>query len=493
MGLSVCSMVKAKMPPTLEFKRRDDAWGQHHLVDGKDRCTCILKVLWLTGPNANKRTTISCYNIRLLSPGCIETHPVINDFVKLVEAKMNRNPRKRKIARNTGVDFIGKKVDPAKIQGCKELENVAGSTSVSELPNELGTRCSEAGLSHSWTRFKNLGLHPLSTTSVNKGIDSIGNKVNPATTQAYKKLENVVGSSSASELPNELGIKCAEPGFSHSWPRFKSHGIHPFPATSVNAGIDSIGNKVNLATSQACKELDNIDSISNRVNLVTSQACKELDNTRPGGNFSPAPLQACKEPNIIAGFIEYVRPSADGYHESQERCDNIIKESSAEEGADFYASQILVLDNIEKDISSSAVVRYISGMTSLVVQVLIFPCPRSQGFRRGFVWFKDQASLLRVYTLLQDDNFFIVSSKGRPWVVSIIENGDDGRYEGILGAMTLNSQSQEPKASSGTLGAKKIWCVRKGTAEYVKAKQKKERFLEYREQVRLLHRGADYE
>jgi hypothetical protein len=71
------------------------------------------------------------------------------------------------------------------------------------------------------------------------------------------------------------------------------------------------------------------------------------------------------------------------------------------------------LDNLEKDVSHSDVIKVMSTMACGIVQVYIFPCLKFEKFTRGYVWFKDHTSLMKAYALLQDDNFFIVSSSGR--------------------------------------------------------------------------------
>jgi hypothetical protein len=67
-------------------------------VDDEEQCTCTFKVLWQAGPVANQRTSVSCANICLLTAGSIETHPVINDLLRLVEEKLDS--RTRSVGRN---------------------------------------------------------------------------------------------------------------------------------------------------------------------------------------------------------------------------------------------------------------------------------------------------------------------------------------------------------------------------------------------------------
>lgn len=78
----------------------------------------------------------------------------------------------------------------------------------------------------------------------------------------------------------------------------------------------------------------------------------------------------------------------------------------------FYHSEVLVLDNLEKDVRPSDVKKVVACVTC-AVQVYIFPSLKFEQFTRGFVWFQDNSSLMKALALLQNDDFFFVSSKGR--------------------------------------------------------------------------------
>ncbi|KAH9329766.1 hypothetical protein KI387_001874, partial [Taxus chinensis] len=145
----------------------------------------------------------------------------------------------------------------------------------------------------------------------------------------------------------------------------------------------------------------------------------------------------------------------------------------------FYSSEILVLDNLEKDVSPFDVKDAISSMGCSVLHVYILPTLKLEHFTRGFVWFQDRASLMKALSYLQDDNLFVTSSNGRPWVVLHI----DGVFEGIFEGFNI-----EPKYSSS-----RISFVYKGTEDFEKAKKRKNIFLEFKEQLTLLHKRLEFE
>lgn len=98
--------------------------SDHPLVDGEGQCTCVFEVLWQAGPSTNKTTSVSCENICLLTAGSIETHPVINDLLRLVEEKLasktrsvGRNPSSSKRKNTKGkyvTNFKGRQAQEVK-------------------------------------------------------------------------------------------------------------------------------------------------------------------------------------------------------------------------------------------------------------------------------------------------------------------------------------------------------------------------------------------
>lgn len=153
----------------------------------------------------------------------------------------------------------------------------------------------------------------------------------------------------------------------------------------------------------------------------------------------------------------------------------------------FSSSEVLVLDNLEKDVSCSDVIKVISDLTSGIVQVYIVPCLNFEKFTSGFVLFQDRQSLMKAYARLQDDNFFVVSPNGRPWVVLDIE---DRLSDGIFEHFTVNSTEPVPSCSPAS---GKILFVHKGMKEYEKIKARKDTFLEFRKHFASLHERREDE
>eukprot|EP01018_Ginkgo_biloba_P014243 Gb_28464 [translate_table: standard] len=154
----------------------------------------------------------------------------------------------------------------------------------------------------------------------------------------------------------------------------------------------------------------------------------------------------------------------------------------------FSSSQVLVLDNLEKDVTSSDVMKIISRVTCGVAQVYILPSLKFEQFTRGFICFEDRTSLEKASAFLQQDNLFIVSPNGRPWVML---DADNEGFKGTFGGFTVGPKGMR---SSGTRASScKITIVYKGTREYEKAKYRRNIFLELREHFALLHKRLGHE
>lgn len=99
----------------------------HHTDHHLEECTCVFHVLWLAGPFADQRRSLSIENICLLKAGnCIETHPVLQPFATLVEERlMEWGNRKKRTCKY-----------PGKMTGCR-LEGTNLKMNKKEEKNDL--------------------------------------------------------------------------------------------------------------------------------------------------------------------------------------------------------------------------------------------------------------------------------------------------------------------------------------------------------------------
>lgn len=205
-------------------------------------------------------------------------------------------------------------------------------------------------------------------------------------------------------------------------------------------------------------------SMIKRYNLrnAGSRQADELIRMKNGYGWSIAPTSDCLKTLYFDG------------HE---------REDMKSEENFFPRSQILLLDNLEKDVTPSDVLGVIHQATSSWVKVYISPSRKFEPFTKGFVCFKDQASFQKAYEYLRSERISIVSSKGRPWVVF---DAEDGLCEGSFGGLTTGTEVLHP--SFGSLVSNKIRILHKGTPEYEQAELLKQNFLNWRRCLKKIHR-----
>ncbi|GLJ15807.1 hypothetical protein SUGI_0260630 [Cryptomeria japonica] len=154
-----------------------------------------------------------------------------------------------------------------------------------------------------------------------------------------------------------------------------------------------------------------------------------------------------------------------------------------------HYSEVLVLDNLEKDVRPSDVKKVMACVTC-AVQVYIFPSLKVEQFTRGFVWFRDHSSLMKAFAFLQNDEFFIISSNGRPWVALLLHI-DNEVCKGIFGGCDI--EPEDTKHCCLKTLSSKISRVQRGTDEYERAKIRKNMFLEFKEHLAILHKRLELE
>ncbi|KAL1563345.1 hypothetical protein AAHA92_05821 [Salvia divinorum] len=93
----------------------------------------------------------------------------------------------------------------------------------------------------------------------------------------------------------------------------------------------------------------------------------------------------------------------------------------------------ILINNLEKGLTTSVIKCFIYEKTTILVEAYVFPSQVSDPFARGAIMVDSQMKAQTVYEFLDSPNHFVVSSKGRPWVIT-------------------------QKASAGTFGAS-IWNI----------------------------------
>ncbi|TYH09511.1 hypothetical protein ES288_A07G102100v1 [Gossypium darwinii] len=140
------------------------------------------------------------------------------------------------------------------------------------------------------------------------------------------------------------------------------------------------------------------------------------------------------------------------------------KQEETDLGGDKNLHKILV-QNLEKELSSSTVSEFIHKQTSITTRVYIFPSLPWEPYTNGVIMLNCQKDLERLLGFLQNPSHFIVSLNGRPWVATEKLLTND-HWTLMLGSPVV--------------------CY--GTKEYNKAKELRDLFLQFIEHQRGLYK-----
>ncbi|KAE8651356.1 uncharacterized protein LOC101219940 [Cucumis sativus] len=146
---------------------------------------------------------------------------------------------------------------------------------------------------------------------------------------------------------------------------------------------------------------------------------------------------------------------------------------------------MILLENLDKGFSPVKLAKFLYEETLISPRVHIFPSLTFELYARGAVVMNCRRKLKRLYDFLDSPDHVILSSQGRPLVVT----GRIARHEtfGTLaaGAMVLDSGNKFGNEKDGRAWELKV--VKVGTNEYLNAKHMKELFMEFLSHQRGLH------
>ncbi|KAK0605970.1 hypothetical protein LWI29_032694 [Acer saccharum] len=98
---------------------------------------------------------------------------------------------------------------------------------------------------------------------------------------------------------------------------------------------------------------------------------------------------------------------------------NLLKRNR--EDADFGGVgnyYTILLENVEKELSPSTIIEFIHRQTSITAQAYVLPSLSSECYTRSVIVLDFQKDVEDLCGFLNNPDHFIVSSKGRPWVVA---------------------------------------------------------------------------
>ncbi|XP_022135663.1 uncharacterized protein LOC111007565 isoform X2 [Momordica charantia] len=168
------------------------------------------------------------------------------------------------------------------------------------------------------------------------------------------------------------------------------------------------------------------------------------------------------------------------------------KGEAIEQDTDFGGMKhqyMILLENLDKGLSPVKLAKFLHGQTSILPRVYIFPTLSDESYARGAVVLNCGKNLDRLCGFLDNPHHVIVSSQGRPLVVT----GKVARLDTfgtLAGAMVLDIDNKLCNENDGGVGVSvcsELKVVSVGTIDYSIAKQRKELFREFLSHQRRLH------
>ncbi|KAK1568713.1 hypothetical protein Q3G72_027812 [Acer saccharum] len=152
------------------------------------------------------------------------------------------------------------------------------------------------------------------------------------------------------------------------------------------------------------------------------------------------------------------------------RSSNLLKRNR--EDADFGGVgnyYTMLLENVEKELSPLTIIEFIRRQTSITGQAYVLPSLSSERYSRSVIVLDFQKDLEDLCGFLNNPDHFIVSSKGRPWVVAKNFSRHDIFRASSIG--TPMFASQRILQNGNCWNGDELKVVRSGTEEYKTAKE----------------------
>ncbi|KAF8412631.1 hypothetical protein HHK36_000600 [Tetracentron sinense] len=94
----------------------------------------------------------------------------------------------------------------------------------------------------------------------------------------------------------------------------------------------------------------------------------------------------------------------------------------------------LIIENLEKDLSPLKIVEFIYKKTTISPQAYVFPSLSSEPYTRAIIVSDSEEKLEKLYDFLDNPAYIIISSRGRPWVITekVLKRGTFRATFGVL-------------------------------------------------------------
>ncbi|XP_021766360.1 uncharacterized protein LOC110730841 [Chenopodium quinoa] len=148
------------------------------------------------------------------------------------------------------------------------------------------------------------------------------------------------------------------------------------------------------------------------------------------------------------------------------------RDNGATEVVDTEVRYFIVIENLEKDISSSTIVEFVLEETGLEIEAFVLLSLSAEPYTRGALVVKCAEDLERLCNFLVKPDQMITSSKGRPWIVS-----DTSATESVRPSFwCLEPDLKDERQQSAGDGLR---VVQSGSEEYSKAEKLRDLYLAF--------------
>ncbi|CAK9316119.1 unnamed protein product [Citrullus colocynthis] len=147
---------------------------------------------------------------------------------------------------------------------------------------------------------------------------------------------------------------------------------------------------------------------------------------------------------------------------------------------------MILLENLDKELSPVKLAKFLHAQTLILPRVYIFPSLTFEAYAKGAVVLNCRKNLERLCDFLDNPDHVILSSQGRPLVVTGRIAGRETSGALAAGALVLDSENKFGNEKDGRVRCE-LKVVKVGTNEYLTAKHMKELFMEFLGHQRRLH------
>lgn len=207
--------------------------------------------------------------------------------------------------------------------------------------------------------------------------------------------------------------------------------------------------------------------------------CLVQSNEKPDRNMALF-LEIAKEKigkKCAKRSVSQIRPS-EGWVEDINETD---KQDADFGGADNY---LILIENLEKDLSPTTITEFIHQQTSIVAQSFVFPSSSKESYARGAIVLNTHKDFRVLCEFFNNPGHFIISSRGRPWVVA--RNVLRHDISTPTGSCMIKSQKKLQNGSAGI--SRELKLAYSGTEEFKKAKLLRDLHVEFTFHLERLHK-----